>query len=76
MAIFKASVELHVKITRDGSGQPNQEASAALVLYTTLFDVRAPSCAPREAFPSDVRAPATALTTQSGFRIVVAALSR
>ena len=74
--MFSASVELAVKITCSGFGQPNSFASFPRVRYSRRLALSAPSWAPREALPSEVSALATPSATQGGFRTVVAALSR
>ena len=70
MAMFSASVELAVKTTWSGRGQPKSAASLQREA------VSAPSCVPRALLPKLPIARATASMTCGGLRSVVAALSR
>ena len=76
MAMFRASVELAVKMTWSGRGQPKSLASFTRVLYTVRDASRAPPWAPRAALPMAVMARTTASMTWGGLCSVVAALSR
>jgi hypothetical protein len=76
MAIFRAMVELAVKTTWSGRGQPSSRAARHRVSYTVREAAMEAPWAPRAALPAVQMASATARATWGGLCREVAALSR
>jgi len=76
MAVFRLSVELLVNATCRGLPRLNNSEIRSLVSYIILDASRDASWAPLPELPKFFMASATASMTQSGFLMVVAALSK
>ena len=74
--MFSASVELAVRQTWSGCGQPNSAASASRAAKIGRAAARLSAWALRPLLPMVCMACTTASMTQGGLRRVVAALSR